>query len=120
MLRRLSSVLNQRLGRMNSKQVYRSFTAQAQGQDALLPRSVKCHNGDKVKPTFSTQEMQGRLDGLRRHMESEQLDACVFTSYHNINYFSDFLYCYFGRPYAFIVTMDKAISVSAGRKNRRQ
>ena len=68
----------------------------------------------QVKPTFSAQEMQRRLDMVRRHMETNQLDACVFTSYHNIHYFSDFLYCYFGRPYAFIVTPDKTVSVSAG------
>ena len=48
-------------------------------------------------------------------MEANEIDACVFTSYHNVHYFSDFLYCYFGRPYAFIVTANKAMSVSAGK-----
>ena len=113
MFRRISSLLtlNQRLGRVNLK-VARNFVSQS--QDSFLPRSEIFHNGEKVKPTFTAQEMQNRLDMLRSHMEKEQLDACVFTSYHNINYYSDFLYCYFGRPYAFVVTMDKAISVSAG------
>ena len=69
----------------------------------------------QVKPTFSPQEMQRRLDMIRHHMETNGIDACVFTSYHNIHYYSDFLYCYFGRPYAFIVTDSKTISVSAGR-----
>ena len=68
----------------------------------------------QVKPTFSSQEMQRRLYMIRHHMEANEIDACVFTSYHNVYYFSDFLYCYFGRPYAFIVTANKAMSVSAG------
>ena len=59
--------------------------------------------------------MNRRLDMVRSHMESNDLDACVFTSYHNIHYFSDFLFYYFGRPYAFIVTPTKTISVSAGK-----
>ena len=115
MFRRISSLLNwnNRLGKINLK-LARNFTNK--NQDAYLPRHEIFHNGEKVKPTFSAQEMQNRLDKLRKHMEKEQLDACVFTSYHNINYYSDFLYCYFGRPYAFIVTMDKAISVSAGKQ----
>ena len=69
----------------------------------------------QVKPTFSLQEMQRRLHMIRHHMEANEIDACVFTSYHNVHYFSDFLYCYFGRPYAFIVTANKAMSVSAGK-----
>ena len=69
----------------------------------------------QVKPTFSAQEMNRRLDMVRSHMESNDLGACVFTSYHNIHYFSDFLFCCFGRPYAFIVTPTKTISVSAGK-----
>ncbi len=79
-----------------------------------LLRLQKMHNGDKVKPTFSAAEMERRQNGLRRAMEELKLDAALLTSYHNINYFSDFLYCYFGRKYAFIVTESKAISVSAG------
>jgi len=75
---------------------------------------MECQNGEKVKPTFSAQEMQRRLQMIRHHMEANAIDACVFTSYHNVHYFSDFLYCYFGRPYAFIVTANKAMSVSAG------
>ena len=59
--------------------------------------------------------MQRRLDMVRNHMEKNEIDACVFTSYHNVHYFSDFLYCYFGRPYAFIVTPKKTTSVSAGK-----
>ncbi|XP_074618261.1 creatinase-like isoform X2 [Acropora palmata] len=58
--------------------------------------------------------MQRRLDSLRSHMESKQLGACVFMSVHNVHYYSDFLYCSFGRPYALVVTPTKTVSVSAG------
>lgn len=79
-----------------------------------LARTVIWHNGDKATPTFSAAEMQRRQDGLRQHMAAGQIDACLFTSYHNINYFADFLYCSFGRRYGLVVTADTATSVSAG------
>ncbi len=79
-----------------------------------LCRLQKMHNGDKVKPTFSAAEMERRQNSLRRALAELKLDAALLTSYHNINYFADFLYCYFGRKYAFIVTEQKAISISAG------
>ena len=79
-----------------------------------LLRLQKMHNGQKVKPTFSAAEMRRRQDGLRGILEELKLDAAVLTSYHNINYFSDFLYCYFGRRYAFLITSNKAMTVSAG------
>ncbi|KXJ13478.1 Creatinase [Exaiptasia diaphana] len=82
-------------------------------QDAHLPRMLKIKNGEKVKPTFSAAEMERRLTMLRTDMENRGIDACVLTSHHNINYFSDFLYCYFGRPYALVVTADKSTNVSA-------
>ncbi|XP_070568873.1 creatinase-like [Ptychodera flava] len=81
--------------------------------DKAMPRLVDLRNGQKVKSTFSKEEMDRRVDGLRKHMEENGLVASLFTSYHNINYFSDFLYCSFGRPYALIVTMDKTVSISA-------
>ena len=56
--------------------------------------------GAKAVPTFSPAEMERRLAALRAHMEARRIDACLFTSYHNVNYFSDFLYCAFGRPLA--------------------
>jgi creatinase len=79
-----------------------------------MARLLTWHNGEKVTPTFSAAEMQRRHDALRRHMAAERIDACLFTSYHNINYFADFLYCSFGRRYGFVVTADTATSVSAG------
>ncbi len=85
----------------------------AQMPNELL-RLQKMHNGEKVVCTFSAAEMSRRQDGLRRILEDMKLDAAVMTSYHNINYYSDFLFCYFGRRYAFIVTDTRAVSVSAG------
>ena len=71
-------------------------------------------NGPKVTPTFSAAEMQRRLDAIRAHMADAKIDAALFTSYHCINYYSDFLFCYFGRRYGFVVTPDAATSISAG------
>src|SRR5690606_1689878 len=38
----------------------------------------------------------------------------LFTSYHNINYYADFLYCQFGRRYGLVIDHDKASTISAG------
>ena len=46
-------------------------------------------------------------------MASKNVDACVFASYHNIVYFSNYLYCSMGRPYALVVTPDTQTTVSA-------
>ncbi|MCP4329090.1 MAG: M24 family metallopeptidase [Alphaproteobacteria bacterium] len=71
------------------------------------------HNGDKVTPTFSAEEMAARLARLRAHMADADIDAVLFTSIHCINYYSDFLYCSFGRPYGLVVTQDKSTTLSA-------
>lgn len=88
-----------------------------------LDRVQAMHNGSKVKPTFSPAEMSRRQDGLRRILEQQRLDAALFTSYHNINYFSDFLYCSFGRRAALVVTPTAATTISpaidAGQPWRR-
>lgn len=86
----------------------------AKGMPNELLRLQNMHNGEKAVPTFSAAEMTRRQDGLRKILTELKLDAAILTSYHNICYFSDFLYCYFGRRYAFVVTPQKAISVSAG------
>lgn len=70
-------------------------------------------NGEKAKGTFSAAEMESRLGKLRRHMDAEGVGHVLFTSYHNINYYSDFLYCSFGRPYGLVVTQDASTSISA-------
>ena len=76
------------------------------------------NNGKKPKPTFSAAEMQRRQDGIRGWMAKAKVDACLFTSYHNINYLSDFLYCYFGRKYGLVITQKKTTSVT--RRHRRR
>ncbi len=78
-----------------------------------MPQLIEIKNGDKVKGTFSAEEMAARLAGLRAHMAEAGIDFVLFTSYHNINYYSDFLYCQFGRNYALVVSADKATSISA-------
>lgn len=86
----------------------------ADGMPNELLRLQHMHNGEKAVPTFSAAEMSRRQDGLRKILAELRLDGAILTSYHNICYFSDFLYCYFGRRYAFVVTPEKAVSVSAG------
>ena len=61
-----------------------------------MERLTTISNGEAVTPTFSAAEMTRRLDGLRSHMGEAEIETALFTSYHNINYFSDFLYCSFG------------------------
>ncbi|MEH6835325.1 MULTISPECIES: aminopeptidase P family protein [Falsihalocynthiibacter] len=71
-------------------------------------------NGPKAAPTFSAPEMQRRLTAIRTYMASENIDAALFTSYHNINYYADFLFCSFGRRYGLVVDHTTATSISAG------
>ncbi len=78
-----------------------------------LERLKHIRNGEKVPSTFSAAEMERRLTNLRQQMGDAGLDAVLFTSYHNINYYADFLYTAFGRNYALIVTQTGATTVSA-------
>ena len=78
-----------------------------------MERLKTIHNGQRVAPTFSEAEMRRRVDVLRRRMTETGVDAVVFTSYHNINYYSDFLHTAFGRNYALVVTQGSHITVSA-------
>ena len=77
------------------------------------PDFYRFHQGEKVLP-FSDAEYEARLTGLRRIMTAEGLDAVVLTSMHNIAYYSGFLYCTFGRPYAQVVTANDTVTFSAG------
>ena len=70
-------------------------------------------NGDKAPLPFDQAEFDQRLAGLRAIMEQLELDTVVLTSMHNVAYYSGFLYCAFGRPYACVVTKDRATTVSA-------
>ncbi len=78
-----------------------------------MPRTIEILNGQKVVATFSKQELSNRLAKLRTHMAAANVDAVVLTSYHNINYFSDFVYCRFGRDYGLVVTQDNYTTVTA-------
>lgn len=78
-----------------------------------LPRTKIIRNGEKVRPTFSREEMERRTSALRKHMAENGIEAVLFTSYHNIDYYSDFLYTQFGRTYGLVVTQDKHVTVSA-------
>ena len=78
-----------------------------------LPSLIEIPNGEKVTPTFSINELQRRLGNLRQHMAENDIDAVVLTSYHNINYFSDFVYCRFGRDYGLVVTQERYTTITA-------
>lgn len=88
-----------------------------------MQRLKEIHNGEPVTGTFSDAEMNRRVTGLRKMMADHGVDAVVFTSYHNINYYSDFLYTSFGRDCALVVTTDSHVTVSpnidAGQPRRR-
>ncbi len=46
-------------------------------------------------------------------MATAEIDAVLFTSYHNIDYYADFLFCQFGRNYGLAVSQDRVTSISA-------
>ena len=77
------------------------------------PEFYRFHQGEKTLP-FAADEYTSRLSKLRADMAETGVDACVFTSMHNVAYFSGFLYCAFGRPYALVVTPTDAVTISAG------
>lgn len=77
------------------------------------PQFYRFHQGDRVLP-FAASEYETRLAGLRQIMQDNGVEACVFTSMHNIAYYSGFLYCSFGRPYALVVTPGESVTISAG------
>ncbi|MBU2959520.1 aminopeptidase P family protein [Citreicella sp. C3M06] len=77
------------------------------------PAFYRFHQGDRVLP-FTPEEYDARLAGLRAIMAEAGIDACVLSSMHNIAYYSGFLYCSFGRPYALVVTKADSVTISAG------
>ncbi len=78
------------------------------------PDMYRFHNGDKAALPFAEAEYTARLERLRRDMAAQGVDACVLTSMHNVAYYSGFLYCSFGRPYACVVTPADCVTISAG------
>ena len=77
------------------------------------PQHYRFHQGQKTLP-FSDAEYEARLAKLREQMAGMGIDACVLTSMHNVAYYSGFLYCAFGRPYAQVVTATQTVTFSAG------
>lgn len=77
------------------------------------PDVVHFTNGERVRATFSDAEMERRLAALRAGMAREKIDVALFTSHHNVNYYADFLYCAFGRPYGLVVDDKSQTSISA-------
>ncbi|MBO9451894.1 aminopeptidase P family protein [Tropicibacter sp. R16_0] len=78
------------------------------------PDFYRYHNGVKAPLPFDDSEYEARLAELRERMEAAGASAAVFTSMHNIAYYSGFLYCAFGRPYALVVTETECVTISAG------
>ena len=77
------------------------------------PSFFQLNNGSKASLPFTSREYENRLKDLRNIIEKNNLDAVVLTSMQNIAYYSGFLYCSFGRPYACIVTSKRSIVISA-------
>lgn len=77
------------------------------------PQHYRFHQGTKTLP-FSDSEYEARLTRLRADMAAAGVQACVLTSMHNVAYYSGFLYCAFGRPYAVVVTPTENVTFSAG------
>ena len=78
-----------------------------------MPELIEIKNGEPIKGTFSAAEMTGRLTRLRQQMAQSGIDVAIFTSYHSICYYSDFLYCSFGRSYGLVVDQQRSVSISA-------
>ena len=80
----------------------------------IRPDMYRFHNGEKSPLPFEAAEYEARLEELRERMDSAGVTAAVFTSMHNIAYYSGFLYCAFGRPYGLVVTETDCVTISAG------
>ncbi|XDA98387.1 aminopeptidase P family protein [Sulfitobacter sp. LCG007] len=78
------------------------------------PETYRFHNGEKAKLPFASEEYEARLAELRERMDDTGAAVAVFTSMHNIAYYSGFLYCSFGRPYGLVVTDTDCVTISAG------
>lgn len=78
------------------------------------PEFYRFHNGQQAVLPFEDAEYAARLAQLRERMDAQGTSAAVFTSMHNIAYYSGFLYCAFGRPYGLVVTDDACVTISAG------
>jgi creatinase len=78
-----------------------------------MPDLIYIDNGERVRHSFTDGEYATRIAKLRAMMARKSVDSVLFTSYHNINYYSDFLFCSFGRFYGLVVTQDKVVVIAA-------
>jgi creatinase len=74
---------------------------------------MKWHNGAKDWSPFSEKEMARRQNDLRGYLSRNAIDVALFTSYHNICYYSGFLYCFFGRKYGMVIDEKNATTITA-------
>jgi len=80
-----------------------------------MPRTVDyTGNGERAVPTFSAAEFDRRQAAVRVALAALDVDAALYTSYHNVCWLSDFLYCRFGRRYGLVVAPGAVTSISAG------
>lgn len=87
------------------------------------PSQLSIHNGAKATLPFSHTEYERRIVSLQNLIDRSDVEAMLLTSMHNVAYYSGFLYCSFGRPYACVVTAERCVTVSAnidyGQPGRR-
>ena len=77
------------------------------------PETFARPNGERAALPFSDGEYRRRINALRDVLRARDLPCVILTSMQNIAYYSGFLYCAFGRPYALVVTPEHATTVSA-------
>ena len=82
--------------------------------DLDLQATMRWHNGEKGWNPFSDAEMDRRQAGIRALLAARNIDAALFTSYHNICYLSGFLYCSFGRRYGLVIDHERTTVIAAG------
>lgn len=62
---------------------------------------------------FTDDEMHRRVSRLRDFMTADGITHVLFTSHHNIDYYSGFLYCSFGRSYGLVVSDHEQTTIAA-------
>jgi len=77
------------------------------------PDYFSLKNGLKAKLPFSDSEYKNRQEKLKQGMSNNNLDMIILTSMHNVTYYTGFIYCSFGRPYACVITEKKIVTISA-------
>lgn len=73
-------------------------------------------NGEKEFSPPTDNEMARRQNELRGWKATNNVDAALFTSYHCINDYSGWLYCYFGRRYGMGIDQKTTTTADYGRE----